>query len=163
MWVVHRRGGKDLTAMHQTVKEAPSTRSLLACLPDLLAGPQSDLGRLHQRRQADHRSGVPARDRQAAQRARDVRGAALRIYLALLGSDKIEVVGAGPVGVVFSEYAVAKPRAADLISPMLMENNGWESYITTPRGRNHAFKLYNAAKKIRAGSAKCRPLRYEGL
>jgi hypothetical protein len=55
-------------------------------------------------------------------------------------------VGAGPVGVVFSEYALAKPRAADLISPMLMQNGGWASYITTPRGRNHAFKLYQAAK-----------------
>jgi phage terminase large subunit len=64
---------------------------------------------------------------------------------------------------VFSEYAVAKPRAADLISPMLMENNGWESYITTPRGRNHAFKLYNAAKQDPAGSAKCRPSTTRGL
>jgi phage terminase large subunit len=147
IWVVHRRGGKDLTAMHQTVKEdAPSSGSLLARLPDLLSGPQSDLGRLHQRRQADHRSGVPARAGEAEERARDVRRAALRISLAAVGLDKIEVVGAGPVGVVFSEYAVAKPKAADLISPMLMENNGWESYITTPRGRNHAFKLYNAAK-----------------
>jgi hypothetical protein len=63
----------------------------------------------------------------------------------LLGSDRIEVVGAGPVGVVFSEYAVANPRARNLISPMLRENDGWEAYITTPRGKNHAKDLYDVA------------------
>jgi len=65
----------------------------------------------------------------------------------LLGSDKIEVVGAGPVGVVFSEYAIAKPSAWNMVAPMLDENQGWAAFITTPRGRNHAKKLYESAKK----------------
>jgi quercetin dioxygenase-like cupin family protein len=65
----------------------------------------------------------------------------------LLGSDKMEVVGAGPVGVVFSEFALAKPRTWDLIRPMLRENEGWAWMITTPRGKNHAFKLYEMARK----------------
>ena len=64
----------------------------------------------------------------------------------LLGSDRIEVVGAGPAGVVFSEYAIANPRARNLIRPMLRENEGWEVYITTPRGRNHAKELFDSAK-----------------
>jgi hypothetical protein len=27
------------------------------------------------------------------------------------------------------------------------ENNGWQMYITTPRGKNHAYKTYEAAKR----------------
>jgi len=65
----------------------------------------------------------------------------------LIGSDKIEVVGAGPVGVVFSEYAMANPLAWNLIAPMLMENSGWAAFITTPRGHNHAYELYQLAKQ----------------
>lgn len=58
----------------------------------------------------------------------------------------MEVVGAGPVGVVFSEYALAKPKTWDLVRPMLRENDGWMWAITTPRGNNHAKKLYDVAK-----------------
>ena len=64
----------------------------------------------------------------------------------IIGSDKIEVVGAGPVGVLFSEYSIAKPRAWDLIAPMLRENNGWAAFVYTPRGANHGKKLYDMAK-----------------
>jgi phage terminase large subunit len=146
IWVVHRRGGKDLTAMHQTVKEMHRRRgaywhvypTFSQARKAIWEGFTNDGKRIIDqvfppelvKRKNEHEMFVELRC-----------GSLWR----LLG-DKIEVVGAGPVGVVFSEYAVAKPKAADLISPMLMENNGWESYITTPRGRNHAFKLYNAAK-----------------
>jgi len=64
----------------------------------------------------------------------------------ILGSDKIEVVGAGPVGVIFSEYSVAKPKSWELISPMLMENDGWAAFIYTPRGSNHGKTLYDMAR-----------------
>jgi hypothetical protein len=63
----------------------------------------------------------------------------------LMGSDKIEVVGAGPVGVVFSEFALAKPKTWELVSPMLRANGGWAAFISTPRGRNHFWEQYDAA------------------
>jgi phage terminase large subunit len=56
-------------------------------------------------------------------------------------------VGAGPIGVVYSEYALSNPKARNLIRPMLRENDGTEMYITTPRGTNHAYDLYQAAVK----------------
>jgi phage terminase large subunit len=46
---------------------------------------------------------------------------------------------------VFSEFAVAKSNTWELIRPMLRENGGWAAFITTPRGRNHAWKLFNQA------------------
>ncbi len=61
-----------------------------------------------------------------------------------VGSDMIDsIVGAGPVGLNADEYALWKPSAIDLIRPMLRESRGWAAYLTTPRGRNHAYKLYN--------------------
>lgn len=64
----------------------------------------------------------------------------------IIGTDKIETVGAGPVGVLHSEYSVAKPKAADLIAPMLRENDGWEAYVYTPRGNNHGKALFDRMK-----------------
>jgi len=65
----------------------------------------------------------------------------------LVGSDKYDsLVGAGVAGVVFSEWALANPSAWAYISPMLVENDGWAMFITTPRGRNHAKAMYDMAK-----------------
>jgi hypothetical protein len=65
----------------------------------------------------------------------------------LFGSDKIEVVGAGPKGIVFSEFSVAKPSAWDFCRPMLRENDGWAAFISTPRGKNHFWQMLNIAKR----------------
>jgi len=61
----------------------------------------------------------------------------------LLGSDNYDssVIGANVVGVVFSEWALCDPRAWDYIRPILRENNGWAMFITTFRGRNHAWQM----------------------
>lgn len=148
MWVVHRRGGKDLTAMHQTVKMMHRRRgaywhiypTFSQARKAIWEGFRADTGQ----RTIDNvfPPGIWKSRNETEMKIELNNGSIWR----LMGSDKIEVVGAGPVGVVFSEYALSKPKADDLISPMLMQNNGWASYITTPRGRNHAFKLYNAAK-----------------
>jgi len=76
----------------------------------------------------------------------------------LLGSDHMEVVGAGPVGVAFSEYALAKPSGWDYVAPMLRENGGWASFITTPRGNNHAKKLFDMARKNPDWFCECQTL-----
>lgn len=65
----------------------------------------------------------------------------------LVGSDSYNsLVGAGVAGVTFSEFALSNPSAWGYIRPMLEENDGWATFITTPRGRNHAYNLYNMAK-----------------
>lgn len=66
----------------------------------------------------------------------------------LVGSDNFDsLVGANPVGVVFSEYAIANPLAWSYIRPMLAENGGWAIFISTPRGHNHFHRLFHAGKK----------------
>lgn len=66
----------------------------------------------------------------------------------VVGSDNYNsLVGSPPVGVVFSEWALANPSARAYLRPIFLENNGWQVYITTPRGKNHAYNTYRAALK----------------
>lgn len=66
----------------------------------------------------------------------------------IIGSDRYNAtVGAGVAGIVYSEWALANPSAWAYHRPMLEENNGFAAFITTPRGRNHAYDMYNMAKK----------------
>jgi hypothetical protein len=65
----------------------------------------------------------------------------------VVGSDNYDaLVGTNPLGVVFSEWALADPRAWSFIRPILAENAGFAIFITTPRGKNHAYTMYKMAK-----------------
>jgi hypothetical protein len=64
----------------------------------------------------------------------------------LIGSDRFDAtVGAGPIGITYSEWAISNPSAWGYHRPMLQENNGWAAFITTPRGHNHAKAMYDMA------------------
>lgn len=66
--------------------------------------------------------------------------------LQLVGSDNYDsLMGTNPQGVVFSEYALQDPRAYQYIRPILVANDGWALFISTPRGKNHLWELYNIA------------------
>jgi phage terminase large subunit len=68
----------------------------------------------------------------------------------VVGSDNYNsLVGSPPIGIVFSEYALADPSAWALLRPILAENGGWALFISTPRGRNHFAKLVDFALKDR--------------
>ena len=59
----------------------------------------------------------------------------------LVGADSDNLVGAGPIGIVLSEYSLMGASTWQYLSPMLNENGGWCLMIFTPRGKNHAVKL----------------------
>ncbi|MDS1142401.1 hypothetical protein RE432_18360 [Pusillimonas sp. SM2304] len=66
----------------------------------------------------------------------------------VVGSDNFNsLVGSAPAGIVYSEWALANPAARAYLRPILLENGGWQIFITTPRGRNHAHKTLCAAQK----------------
>lgn len=66
----------------------------------------------------------------------------------VLGSDSYDShVGAAPLGIVFSEWALADPQSWAYIRPILLENGGWALFITTPRGRNHAASMFKMAQE----------------
>jgi len=145
-----RRTGKDLTAMHQCAKMMHQRRGAYwHVFPTFEQGRKAIWeGFTHDgKRIVDHvfpPELVKSKDNQQMKIELKC-GSIYRI----IGSDKIEVVGAGPVGVIFSEYSVAKPKAWDLIAPMLHQNEGWAAFVYTPRGNNHGRKLYDMASKNR--------------
>ena len=64
----------------------------------------------------------------------------------IVGTDNYDTtVGTNPRGMIFSEYALQDPLAWSYFRPILAENKGWAIFNTTPRGENHAFKLWNNA------------------
>lgn len=62
--------------------------------------------------------------------------------------DPDRLVGANPVGCIFSEYSLQDPRAWDIIRPILAENDGWALFIYTARGKNHGYTMLQNARKI---------------
>ena len=64
------------------------------------------------------------------------------------GSDRYDtsLVGTSIAGLVMSEWAMANPSAWAYARPVLEENNGWAIFITTPRGRNHAYEMFKYAQ-----------------
>lgn len=66
----------------------------------------------------------------------------------LMGSDNYNaLVGSTPKGVTFSEYALSNPSSWGFIRPIILESKGWAIFNSTPRGKNHFYKMINMAKK----------------
>jgi hypothetical protein len=64
-----------------------------------------------------------------------------------IGSDNKEALrGGNPVGVTFSEWAFCHPDAWNRVAPIIRENGGWAAFITTPAGKNHAFRMFERIK-----------------
>lgn len=68
-------------------------------------------------------------------------------FYQVVGSDNFDaLVGSNPIGVIFSEWALSDPNAWDFVRPMLAENDGFAAFITTPRGKNHAYRHWRNVK-----------------
>ena len=65
----------------------------------------------------------------------------------VVGANRYDkLVGTSAVGMVFSEYALQPPLALKYLKPIVNENDGWILINSTPRGHNHAYRLFEAAK-----------------
>jgi phage terminase large subunit len=61
------------------------------------------------------------------------------------GDNSNAIVGSNPAGVIFSEYALFPDDSAwNYTRPILARNDGWAIFISTLRGRNHMWELYQA-------------------
>lgn len=147
--IAHRRWGKDEIALRATlVKSYQRPASYWHCLPLYEQGrkalwtavnPHTGKRRIDE---AFPPETISSRDEQSMF-IRFRWGSTWQI----VGSDRFDsLVGAGVAGVVFSEWALANPSAWGYIRPMVEENNGWASFITTPRGNNHAKAMLDMAR-----------------
>ena len=160
VWVVHRRGGKDLTALHQTCKMMHRRKGTYWLVyPTETQGRRSIWTEFTGAGERMMEQVFPAAIRKAPKTWSPQAEMFVELKCGstwrLLGSDKIEVVGAGPIGAVFSEYAIAKPKTWDFVRPMIRERNGWAAFISTPRGKNHLWDRWQEAVND--------PTQYHGL
>lgn len=150
VWVMHRRGGKDRTALAQTCKMAFKRVGLYwHCLPTLKQGRKVVWDNITSEGTNLIRQTFP--ERLVKRRLEDemklelINGALVQI----VGADNFDsLVGASPVHVTFSEWALTDPRAYDFVRPILRENNGSVAFIFTPRGYNHAHKTLEIARRL---------------
>jgi phage terminase large subunit len=66
----------------------------------------------------------------------------------IIGSDNYDntLIGTNPVGIIFSEYSIQDERAYAFSKPILAANDGWCLFLSTPRGKNHLFTLWDIAQ-----------------
>lgn len=68
----------------------------------------------------------------------------------ILGGDTYDtsLVGTNPYGIILSEYALMNPNVFSYVRPIIASNRGWCLIISTPRGKNHLYHLFETAKKL---------------
>lgn len=149
-WVMHRRGGKDRTALAQACKDAFKRTGLYwHCLPTLKQGRKVVWDNITGEGKNLIRQTFPqdlvARRLEDEMKIELVNGSIVQI----VGADNFNaLVGASPVHVTFSEWSLTDPRAYDFVRPILRENNGSVSFIFTPRGYNHGHAVLEIARKL---------------
>lgn len=148
--VWHRRAGKDDIALHWTAKcvlKAPGNYWHMLPMANQARKAIWDAVNPHTgTRRIDEAFPLPMRKRTLnnEMKIEFVNGSIWQV----VGSDNYNsLVGSTPRGVVFSEWALAKPHAWAYIEPILLENNGWALFIYTPRGRNHGATTLESALK----------------
>lgn len=157
--VWHRRSGKDMTALHWTVQASTQRRGIYwHMLPTMVQGRrviwngQDNTGQRfleafpgwHEYEyQSQKQTGIIKHIRNDEMKIELINGSMWQV----VGSDNYDhLIGSNPVGIVFSEYAVAVPEAWDFIRPILAANSGWAIFIYTPRGHNHGLKMLDNAR-----------------
>ena len=141
----HRRAGKDEVCLHGTaIKAMERPANYWHCLPEYTQARKAiwDAVNAHTgKRRIDEAfpSEIIESRNDQEMKIRFKNGSSWQV----IGSDRYDsLVGAGVAGVTFSEGALANPPSWAYIRPMVAENDGWAAFITTPRGENHAFSMY---------------------
>lgn len=148
--VWHRRAGKDDVALHWTATQAIQKQAnYWHMLPQFNQARRAiwEAVNAHTgKRRIDEAfpQEIRARTNEHDMFIEFVNGSTWRV----VGSDNFDaLVGAGPLGIVFSEWSLSNPRAWLTLAPILEENGGWSLFIYTPRGRNHGWTLLEMARK----------------
>lgn len=145
----HRRWGKDDVALNWTAVAAMSkVGAYWHLLPEASQGRKAiwDAVNPHTGKRRIDEAFPPALRQQARDQDMMIKFANGSTWQ-VAGSDNYNsLVGAPPVGVVFSEWALAKPDCWTYLRPILAENGGWALFLWTPRGRNHATRAFDARK-----------------
>lgn len=148
VWVAHRRSGKDKTVLNVVIsKMVERVGTYFYFLPTYNQGKKVIW-------QGIDRDGFRFLDHFPKEIIKSINNTEMKIELVngsvfqVVGADNIDsIVGTNPVGVVYSEYPLMKPRVWDYIRPILAENGGFAIFVYTPRGMNEGWKILQTAKE----------------
>jgi phage terminase large subunit len=145
--VAHRRWGKDEVALHwAAIRAVRRPGSYWHLLPEASQGRKAvwDAVNPHTGKRRIDEAFPPhirTRTRDADMMIHFRSGSTWQV----VGSDNFNsLMGSPPIGVVFSEWSLAKPEAWSHIRPILLENDGWALFLWTPRGRGHATRAFES-------------------
>ncbi len=148
--VAHRRFGKDELGLHITAAKAMSrVGSYWYCLPEYEQARKAIWNMVNWRTK---RTRIDDAFPPEIVAKRDDRSMMLWLEsgstVQIIGADQVDsLVGGGQIGIVLSEASLCNPNASPFFAPILEESGGWELQIGTPRGKNHFYKHYLAAKE----------------
>jgi phage terminase large subunit len=146
----HRRAGKDEICLHHAATSAMArVGNYWHCLPEFLQARKAIWTAINAhtgKRRIDEAfpENIRASTLDHDMFIRFVNGSTWQC----IGSDRYDAtVGAGVAGITYSEWALSNPAAWAYHRPILEENNGWATFITTPRGHNHAKDMLAYAQR----------------
>jgi hypothetical protein len=143
VFVVHRRGGKSMTALNEQIRKTQLKKGIyyyfLPTYRQAKAVIWDDLIKKH----------VP---KEIVEKIND---SELAVYYKngsiqrFVGCDDIDKHrGINPIDVVFDEYSEMNEQIwTAIVQPILRENKGTATFIFTPKGKNHSWKLVEMAKE----------------
>lgn len=143
--VAHRRAGKTVAEINKLIRralECPLVEPRFAYAAPFYAQAKDVAWNYLKRFTAP----IPgAQSHESELRVDLPNGGRIRLY----GLDNYDRLRGGYLdGIVLDEYGDSDPRAwQEVIRPALSDRHGWADFIGTPKGRNHFFDLWDAARR----------------
>lgn len=154
----HRRAGKDIACWNFTIRKAlDQVGTYYYVLPTYTQGKKVIWDGMNEAgdRILDYipRKLVDGRPNMSEMKIRLVNGSIIQV----IGAENYDSIrGTNPMGVVFSEFAMQEPRIwSEVVSPILLKNNGWAVFNSTPLGKNHAWDMWVMAQKNSSWFTQC--------
>lgn len=149
VWVAHRRSGKDLTMINYIAKAMYERVGAYYYIFPTYRQAKKVIWNGMTRDGFKFTDYIPKEIRKRTDNGEMLIETENQSIFQLIGSENIDaLMGANPVGVVFSEWSLQNPAAWDYIRPILAENGGWAVFIYTPRGKNHGYTLLEMARSF---------------
>lgn len=147
VWAAHRRSGKDKTCINLTAKKMLERVGTYYYIFPTFAQARrviwDGIDKEGKKFMAHFPKELIVGKNESQMKIEFINGSVFQ----LVGSDNVDaIVGTNPVGVVLSEYALQDPTAWGFIRPILAENGGWAIFVSTVRGENHFYDIYELAK-----------------
>lgn len=145
--ILPRRAGKDLTAWNMMIRQALQRIGVYWYILPSYAMGKKIIWNGKDNEGNDFLSYIPSELIKSTNSQEMIIKLTNGSMIQVVGSDsaKNSLVGTNAIGMIFSEYALQDPTAYQYLRPILLQNQGWCIFLSTPRAKNHLFQLYEMA------------------